>query len=158
MAVVSAGILMYRIHQGSLEVLLLHPGGPFFKNKDEGVWSIPKGIPNKGEEPEQTAVREFHEETGLEVKGKLLSLGFIKQKGGKVVHAWAVEGNIPKSFTLKSNFFELEWPPRSGNIQQFPEMDKGEFLPVKSAKTKINPAQVLLIERLEEALANQNFH
>lgn len=143
---------MYRIRNGLVEVLLLHPGGPFFRNRDNGVWSIPKGIPEKDEALQEAAMREFGEETGIEVKGNLLPLGAIKQKGGKTVHAWAMEGDLPEGYTLKSNFFELEWPPRSGKKQQFPEMDKCEFLPVALAKQKVNPAQIPLIERLEDEL------
>ena len=147
---------MYRFSDTSMEVLLLHPGGPFFRKKDEGVWSIPKGIPEEGEPLLEAAIREFQEETGIIVQGELLPLGSIKQKGGKIVHAWAMEGDLPEGFILKSNFFELEWPPLSGKKQQFPEMDKGEFLPIEPAKKKINPAQVPLIERLEEAVKTQD--
>lgn len=147
---------MYRFSDTSMEVLLLHPGGPFFRKKDEGVWSIPKGIPEEGEPLLEAATREFQEETGINAQGELLPLGSIKQKGGKIVHAWAMEGDLPEGFILKSNFFELEWPPRSGKKQQFPEMDKGEFLPIELAKKKINPAQVPLIERLEEAVKTQD--
>lgn len=147
---------MYRFSNTSMEVLLLHPGGPFFRKKDEGVWSIPKGIPEEGEPLLEAAIREFQEETGINAQGELLPLGSIKQKGGKIVHAWAMEGDLPEGFILQSNFFELEWPPRSGKKQQFPEMDKGEFLPIDLAKKKINPAQVPLIERLEEAVKTQD--
>lgn len=156
MPLTSAGLLVYRIRNDNLEVLLAHPGGPFFQKKDEGVWTIPKGLPEKGEALEQAAVREFREETGLEVKGELISLGEVKQKGGKLVHAWAVEGDVPEGFLLKSNLFEMEWPPRSGKMSQFPEMDKAEFFSLGEAKVKINPAQITFIDRLKKLLTDYN--
>ncbi|MBL6448373.1 NUDIX domain-containing protein [Fulvivirga sp. 29W222] len=148
MSTESAGILMYRIRNSGPEVFLVHPGGPFFKKKDNGSWSIPKGLPEKGENLDCAALREFEEETGLKPDGNLLSLGAIKQKGGKVVHCWAMEGNIHEDFKLTSNTFEIEWPPRSGRKQRFPEIDKARFFPIEQAIIKINPAQVTLIERL----------
>lgn len=128
----------------------MHPGGPFFQNKNKGVWNIPKGLPEKGEDLQKAAIREFEEETGIKAKGELLSLGTAKQKNGKIVHAWAMEGDLPEGFTFQSNLFELEWPPHSGKKQQFPEMDKATFFPTEAAKEKIIPAQIPLIERLEE--------
>lgn len=148
----SAGILMYRILNGEPEMFLAHPGGPFFRKKDEGSWTIPKGLPEKGESLTEAALREFEEETGLKPQGNLLPLGAIKQKGGKIVHCWAMEGDTPEGFVPTSSTFEIEWPPRSGKKQQFPEMDKAEFFPVDMAIKKINPAQVALIERLLDKL------
>ncbi len=152
-AKVSAGLLMYRTRSGVLEVLLAHPGGPLFARKDAGVWTIPNGEPNPDEALEATARREFAEETGLrdEVTAELLALGNIQQKGGKVVHAWAFEGDCDVS-GLTCNTFELEWPPRSGKRQSFPEVDRLEFFDLETARLKINPAQVELLERLERAL------
>ncbi|UII30156.1 NUDIX domain-containing protein [Fulvivirga ulvae] len=144
----SAGILMYRIHNSKPEVFLVHPGGPFFKKKDEGSWTIPKGLPEKGEDLHKAALREFEEETGIKPESNLLPLGTIKQKGGKVVHCWAMEGNVNEGFMHSSNTFVIEWPPRSGKKQSFPEIDKAEFFPIDQAIIKINPAQVALIERL----------
>jgi predicted NUDIX family NTP pyrophosphohydrolase len=149
----SAGLLMYRQGAGGLEVLLAHPGGPFFRNKDEGAWTIPKGAPGLGETLVDAAVREFTEEVGLPVTGPLLPLGEIRQKGGKVVHAWAAAGDMPAGFTPRSNLVDLEWPPRSGRRISFPEVDRAEFLSPARARLKINPAQVPLIDRLEAMLA-----
>lgn len=144
---------MYRLGAGGgLEVFLAHPGGPFYLNKDKGVWTIPKGLPEEGESLEEAAVREFEEETGLTVQGDLVPLGETKQKGGKLVYAWAVAGDVPPGYISKSNFFEMEWPPRSGKLKLFPEMDKAAFFTAEEARTKINPAQVVFIERLEELL------
>ncbi len=148
----SAGILMYRFRSNSLEVLLAHPGGPFFQKRDAGVWTIPKGLPEEGEELQKAAVREFEEETGLQVNGQLIALGEVKQKGGKIVHCWAAEGDLPEGFVLKSNFFEMEWPPRSGKVMRFAEIDKAEFFSSHEAKRKMNPAQVVFIERLEDTI------
>ena len=156
MSPISAGLLLYRLKNGWLEVFLVHPGGPFFKNKDEGVWTIPKGLPEKGEELEQAAVREFTEETGVKPRvnlgGDRIFLGEVKQKGGKVVRCWAVEGDVPEEFAVQSNFFELEWPPNTGTKKLFPEVDRAAFFSVKEAKIKINPAQVPLIELLEKVV------
>jgi predicted NUDIX family NTP pyrophosphohydrolase len=151
----SAGLLMYRIRQGQLEVFLVHPGGPFFRKKDEGVWSIPKGEIEPGEDPLDTACREFEEETGLKPEGPFIPLGEIKQKGGKVVSAWAFVGDWDSSRPLRSSEFELEWPPRSGQIRRFPEVDRAEFFDVQEAKKKINPAQVELIDRLQKYLSGK---
>jgi predicted NUDIX family NTP pyrophosphohydrolase len=148
----SVGILMYRRGAGGLEVLLAHPGGPFFRNKDDGAWTIPKGVPEPDEEPRAAALREFDEEIGLPVSEPLLPLGEIKQKGGKVVTAWACEGDAPAGFQPMSNTFELEWPPRSGRRATFPEIDRAEFFPLAVAREKINPAQAALIDRLEALL------
>jgi len=144
----SAGLLMFRRSGASLEVLLVHPGGPFFSKKDEGAWSIPKGEASPGEDLLSRAKIEFEEELGTPATGDFLSLGSIKQKGGKTVHAWAVEADLPADFQLASNVFELEWPPRSGRLQTFPEVDGAEFFPEEIARRKINSAQVELLERL----------
>ena len=156
-AVVSAGLLMFRRSMsGGLEVYLAHPGGPFFRNKDEGSWTIPKGEIPEDEEPLAAALREFEEETGLPLdeSSKFHNLGSIRQKGGKTVHAWAMEGNCPPGHVLKSNTFQIEWPPRSGKFQDFPEIDRAEFFPVDLARQKINPAQIAFIDRLLAALTD----
>ena len=145
---------MYRRNKGKLEVLLAHPGGPFFAKKDEGHWSIPKGEPDDNEDLFLTAKREFAEETGIVPKGDFIELDSITQKGGKEVYAWALEGNLKNNFVHTCNTFKLEWPPRSGKHLDFPEVDKIEFFKIKEAKKKIKEAQVPLIERLEEKLTN----
>lgn len=148
----SAGLLMYRRRGGTPEVLLAHPGGPFFKNKDEGHWTIPKGEIAAGEDALATALREFHEEIGMKIDAtaKLVDLGTIRQKGGKVVRAWAVEGDCETP--VCRSHFQMEWPPRSGNLQSFPEIDRAGFFAIVEARKKINPAQVPLLDRLEAAL------
>jgi predicted NUDIX family NTP pyrophosphohydrolase len=146
----SAGILVFRRNDG-LEVLLAHPGGPFWAHKDDGSWSIPKGELD-GENPLQAARREFEEETGEPLPdGELRPLGEIRQASGKVVHAWAVEGDLDAT-TLRSNLFEMEWPPRSGRTARFPEIDRFEWFDAENARRKINPAQREFIDRLEESL------
>jgi predicted NUDIX family NTP pyrophosphohydrolase len=147
----SAGLLMYRRGCGGIEVLLVHPGGPFWKNKDDGAWTIPKGELAEGEDLLATARREFEEETGFTPRGEFVSLGSIRQKGGKIVHAWAVEGEIDTS-AIRSNTFTMEWPPRSGKRAAFPEIDRGEFFDLETARRKMNPAQGVLLERLELTL------
>jgi predicted NUDIX family NTP pyrophosphohydrolase len=148
----SAGILMYRVRNKIPEVLLVHPGGPLWKNKDEGAWSIPKGEFNDNEEPLQAALREFEEETGLPIdKSQHIPLTPITQKSGKQVLAWAIKGNINAS-EIKSNLFELEWPPKSGKKQRFPEVDKADWFTIPLAKEKINPAQIALIDELASIL------
>ena len=146
---ISAGLLMYRIHDGKLQVLLAHPGGPFFKTKDEGVWSIPKGEVESDEDLLDAARREFQEETGIHPKGPFIALKPVQQKGGKIVHAWCFKGECEPS-AIVSNTFMMEWPPRSRRHQEFPEIDSADFFDVKLAKRKINPGQVPLIEELEE--------
>src|SRR5688572_29362822 len=148
----SAGLLMYRRRADNLEVLLAHPGGPFFKNRDAGHWTVPKGEVESDEDHLGTAIREFREEIGVEIDpaSRFIELGSIKQKGGKVVYAWAVEGDC--STAQCSNHFSIEWPPRSGKFQSFPEIDRAEFFPVEEAKRKINPAQIPFLERLAGAL------
>lgn len=144
---VSAGLLMYRVQNGKLQVLLVHPGGPFFKNKDDGAWSIPKGEIEPGDELLATATREFEEEIGIVPAGPFIALAPVKQRGGKVVHAWAFEGDCDPS-TVISNTFSMEWPPRSGKQVEFPEIDRANFFDVPIAKRKINQAQVALIDEL----------
>jgi len=143
----SAGILLYRKIGGTLQVFLVHPGGPFFKNKDAGSWTIPKGEFLEDEEPLAAAKREFNEETGQPITGEFISLGSIRQKSGKTVHAWAVEGDIDHK-TIVSNTTEIDWPPRSGKKLTIPEVDRAGWFEIAAAKQKINPAQVELIERL----------
>ena len=144
----SAGLLMYRSVGGELQVLLAHPGGPFFRNKDEGAWSIPKGEVGPGEYPLAAAVREFGEEIGVVPTGPFLALTPVKQKGGKLVHAWAFEGDCdPGSITCNS--FTIEWPPRSGRHEEFPEVDRAGFFGPDEARRKVNAGQVPLIDELE---------
>lgn len=151
MTKLSAGLLMFRRSRG-LELFLVHPGGPFFRNKDEGAWSIPKGEVEDGAEPLAAALREFSEETGAAApQGELVPLGEIRQKGGKRVLAWAIEGDLDPA-AVKSNSFELEWPPRSGRKREFPEIDRAEFFPPAVARRKLNPAQAELVDRLERKL------
>lgn len=148
----SAGILLYRFTKGLLQVFLIHPGGPFFKNKDKGSWSIPKGEFTDDEEPINAAKREFMEETGQLIDGNFIRLSSILQKGGKTVHAWAIEGNIDHEAII-SNLFEMEWPPKSGQQQTFPEVDKAGWFDIDTAKIKINIAQVDLIVELESKIS-----
>jgi predicted NUDIX family NTP pyrophosphohydrolase len=143
----SAGILMYRDGPGGREVLLVHPGGPFYKNKDDGAWSIPKGEFNGGEDALAAARREFEEELGAPVEGEFIALEPIRQKGGKVVHAWAVRGDFDPS-TLRSNLFTIEWPPRSGHPESFPEVDRASWFDLETARRKILPSQAVLLDAL----------
>ncbi|MHC2621283.1 putative NUDIX family NTP pyrophosphohydrolase [Bradyrhizobium huanghuaihaiense] len=142
----SAGIIAYR-KRHNVEVLLVHPGGPFWRNKDLGAWSIPKGEYADGEDAEITARREFAEELGLEVTNPLIALGQIRQRGGKIVTAFAVGLDIDVG-SIRSNTFEIEWPPRSGKRQHFPEVDRAEWFTVEDAQQKINAGQRPLLERL----------
>jgi predicted NUDIX family NTP pyrophosphohydrolase len=151
MAKNSAGILMYRIHKGYLEVLLVHPGGPFWEKKDRGVWSIPKGLISETEEPLTAAKREFEEEIGIRVKGKFIPLQPVKLQSGKILHVWAVEGNCDPS-EIKSNTFTVEWPPRSNRIQEFPEVDRASWFNINKAKEKINPGQIPILEQLRQII------
>lgn len=143
----SAGILIYKKVKDKLQVMLVHPGGPFWKNKDAGAWSIPKGEFNDNEEPLDAAKREFEEETGLTVSGKFLPLTPVKQKSGKLIYTWAVEEDIDVS-SIKSNLFEMEWPPRSGKMKCFPEIDEACWFAVEEAKEKIIKGQFSFIEEL----------
>lgn len=147
----SAGLLLYRKNKTTLEVFLVHPGGPLWKNKDEGSWSIPKGEFDENEEPLQAAIREFLEETGIPVSGEFMELSPIQQKSGKKVFAWALEKNID-SANIVSNHFEMEWPPRSGKFQEFPEVDKGAWFTINEAKKKINVMQAALIKELQKKM------
>ncbi len=132
-----------------MEVMLVHPGGPFWMKKEVGAWSLPKGEIAPGEDALQTACREFEEETGIRPQGEFFPLGDIVQKGGKIVRAWAFEGDCDPA-ALKSNTFMMEWPPHSGKKQEFPEIDRAEFFMLAEAKNRINPAQVPLINVLEQ--------
>lgn len=148
----SAGLLLHRHAGAQLEVFLVHPGGPIWAKKDLGVWSIPKGEFTADEEPLAAARRELTEETGLTVDGPFRPLGTIRQASGKVVHAWAVEADCDPA-VIASNTFSLEWPPRSGRKQDFPEVDRAAWFLSEIAGQKINPAQAALIDRLVAALA-----
>ena len=154
---VSAGLVMYRCRDGQLEVFLAHPGGPFFANRDDGVWTIPKGEIEVEEEHLATAIREFKEEVGIDIdpQSEFVELGSIRQKGGKTVYAWAVEQACPDPVTCKSNLFEMEWPPGSGQWKSFPEVDRAQFFLIAEAKQKIKNTQVPLLERLEQHLATR---
>lgn len=151
MAKVSAGILLYRRNAASTEVFLVHPGGPFWAKKDDGAWSIPKGEIAPGEGPLARALEEFAEETGSAVAGDFRALPPVRQAGGKTVHAWAVEGDLDAAQT-KSNSFTLEWPPRSGRLQEFPEVDRAAWFDLATARRKLIPAQAALIDALERLL------
>ncbi|HEY5997892.1 MAG TPA: NUDIX domain-containing protein [bacterium] len=143
----SAGILMYRRAGGALEVFLAHPGGPFWEGKDDGAWSIPKGEYEEGEEALAAARREFQEETGFPVDGAFIPLSPVRQPSGKLVSAWAVEGDCDPSL-LTSNTFTMEWPPRSGRQAEFPEVDRGAWFGVAEARRKIMKGQLPLLEEL----------
>lgn len=153
MAKTSAGLILYRMQSGQLEVLLVHPGGPFWSKKDEGAWFVPKGELNVGEEPLAGAKREFEEETGLKPEGEFLALGSVKQKSGKTIVAWAFEGDCDPS-SIKSNTFSIEWPPKSGRQQEFPEIDRAGFFTVPQAKAKMHPVEYPLVLRLHELLGD----
>jgi predicted NUDIX family NTP pyrophosphohydrolase len=142
---------MYRERAGAVEVLLVHPGGPFWAKKDAGAWSIPKGEHEPAEDPLEAALREFAEELGSPAAGPAIPLGEVKQKGGKVVAAWAVEGDL-NAADVRSNTFEMEWPPRSGRRQTFPEVDRAGWFTPDAARAKLNPAQHPFLERLVAAV------
>ncbi len=148
----SAGLLLYRQKKGRVEVLIAHPGGPFFAKKDNGFWSIPKGLYEDDEDPFAAAKREFEEEIGWPAPaGKYIELGEIKRKDGKTIKAWAVEGQVDET-EVKSNTFEMEWPPKSGQMQEFPEVDKPSWYNLEEAAQKLLPAQIPLLQRLAEHL------
>jgi predicted NUDIX family NTP pyrophosphohydrolase len=153
---ISAGLVMFRRKRGELEVLLAHPGGPFFARRDEGVWTIPKGEAAPGEDLLTRAQIEFEEEVGFRPENvqRWIELGWIKQKGGKIVHAWAFEGDLPEAFECKSNLFELEWPPRSGKYQKFPEVDQARFFSDEVARRKLKATQVPFLDRLRAAVGD----
>jgi predicted NUDIX family NTP pyrophosphohydrolase len=145
---ISAGLLMCRFYSThTLQFFLVHPGGPFYTNKNEGVWSIPKGIPNENEDLLAAAQREFKEETGIIPGEPFIPLDSVKQKGGKIVHAWAFIGEWNAESGIVSNTFKLEWPPRSGKFQEFPEQDRAEWMDYDTAVKHINPAQVAFLDR-----------
>jgi predicted NUDIX family NTP pyrophosphohydrolase len=151
---ISAGLLMYRVRDGQLEVFLAHPGGPFFVHKDDGHWTIPKGEVAPGEELRATAVREFNEEVGLKPSGEFVPLGSIQQKGGKIVHAWAFRGEWAEDRVHRCNTFAMEWPPASGKTQQFPEIDRVGFFSAREARKKMKETQHPFLDRLMEAVGN----
>jgi predicted NUDIX family NTP pyrophosphohydrolase len=152
---VSAGILLYRrADHGGLEVLLVHPGGPFWARKDLGAWSIPKGLPDEGEDLLAAARREFLEETGFTAAGEAVALGQVRQANGKIVHAWAIEGEAdPRA--LKSNTFEMEWPRGSGRKRSFPEVDRAQWFEPDEARRRIVPAQAAFLDALLRGLIPQ---
>jgi predicted NUDIX family NTP pyrophosphohydrolase len=145
----SAGILLFRIRGDVPEVFLVHPGGPYWRNKDAGAWSIPKGTLEEGDDELTAAKREFQEETGSPIDGEFIALAPLKQAGGKVVHAWAVEGEIDPS-SITSNVFSMEWPPRSGRKQAFPEVDRGAWFTLAAAREKILPGQRGFLDQLQD--------
>jgi predicted NUDIX family NTP pyrophosphohydrolase len=152
MAKTSAGLLMYRADGGVLEVLLVHPGGPFWARKDQGAWFVPKGEIEPGEGELAAAAREFEEETGVRPAGPYVPLGSVKHKSGKVVIAWAFAGTWDPA-ALTSNTFMMEWPPKSGREQEFPEVDRAEWFTVARARERMHAQEFALVERLEAALA-----
>lgn len=147
---ITAGLLLYR-RRGEPEVFLVHPGGPFWTKKDAGAWSLPKGEIGEGEDPLQAAKREFTEETGFPIEGAFRPLDPVKQSGGKVVQAWAIEADCDPA-QVRSNLFAMEWPPKSGRTQQFPEVDRAEWFPIAEARKRIIPAQVKFLDQLVSVL------
>jgi predicted NUDIX family NTP pyrophosphohydrolase len=146
----TAGLLLYR-RRGELEVFLVHPGGPLWAKKDIGAWSLPKGEFEEGEEPLQAAKREFAEETGFSVDGEFRLLEPLKQRGGKIVHAWAIEADCDAT-RARSNLFSMQWPPKSGRMQQFPEVDRAAWFTIPEARRRILPSQSGFIDQLVDAL------
>ena len=151
---VSAGILVWKAADDELRVLLAHPGGPLFRNKDRGAWTIPKGEVEPGEDLLDAARREFSEETGFPVEGPFVELGVVRLKSGKCVHAWAAAGDCDPA-QMEGDLFEMKWPPRSGRRQRFPEIDRVEFFTVDEARQRINPAQIPLIDELQRLWAGR---
>lgn len=151
MAKQSAGIILYRHRDSALEIFLVHPGGPFWKNKDSGAWSIPKGEFDQQEDPLQAARREFHEETGCSVDGSFIALRPVRQAGGKMVHAWAVEGDC-EAESIRSNSFTIEWPPRSAQRKEFLEVDRAGWFSLELARKKILKGQLMLLDELQRIL------
>lgn len=149
----SAGILMYRFCDSSIELFLVHPGGPYWANKDAGAWSIPKGEFAADEDALSAAKREFQEETGIRPEGNFIRLTPLKQSGGKLVHAWAVEGDCDAK-NITSNSFSIEWPPRSGKHQEFPEVDRAEWFPLEVAKKKMLKGQTGFLDELQRLIEN----
>jgi predicted NUDIX family NTP pyrophosphohydrolase len=154
---IAAGLVMYRRRDGEVQVLLAHPGGPLWAHKDEGVWTIPKGEPTEGEELLGAAQREFAEETGIAARGPFMSLGWIVQKGGKTVHAWAFEGDCDPT-AVRSNHFRMEWPPKSGRWQEFVEIDRADFFPIEAARRKLRAEQAPLLDALLRQLGRSQRH
>ena len=150
----SCGLLLYRRDPDALRVLVVHPGGPFWRHRDEGAWSLPKGGAHAGESSEAAALREFEEELGSPVAGPLQALGRIRQRAGKWVEAFALEGDFDVA-TLSSNTFECEWPPRSGTVQAFPEVDRAAWCTLDEARRRLLPAQCAFLDRLQALLADQ---
>ena len=150
---VSAGILLYRFRGETLEVFLIHPGGPYWRGKDTGAWSIPKGELEEGDNELAAAQREFEEETGSRVSGEFIPLEALRLKSGKIVYAWALRGDIDAS-AIRSNSFSIEWPPRSGRQQEFPEVDRGGWFTMEAAREKIHPGQLGFIDQLQERLSS----
>lgn len=148
----SAGLLMYRKQEGKIQFFLVHPGGPFFRNKDNGWWMIPKGLQEEGEDLLQTACREFEEETGIKPQPPFIPLGEIKQKAGKVVHGWAFSGRWNEADGFRCNTFKTEWPYKSGRWQEYPEVDQAGWFSYEEACIKINAAQIPLLDRLISVL------
>jgi predicted NUDIX family NTP pyrophosphohydrolase len=148
----SSGILLYRLRSQTLEVFLVHPGGPYWINKDDGAWGIPKGELEESEDALLAAQREFLEETGSAVAGPFTALTPVKQRGGKWVRAWAAKGELDPA-SLKSNLFSMEWPPRSGRMQSFPEIDRGDWFGLDEARVKISASQLPLLDELTTLLA-----
>ena len=145
---------MFRRRGDQVEVLLAHPGGPLYRNKNDGVWTIPKGEIDAGEDLLGRAQIEFEEEVGVPAEGaQWIDLGWVKQKGGKMVYAWAFEGDLPNSFQCRSNLFQMEWPPHSGKMRDFPEVDQACFFSLEDAHRKLKEAQTPFLDRLEGALA-----
>lgn len=151
MARTSAGLLLFREGADGLEVLLVHPGGPLWAKRDAGSWSIPKGLLEPGEDPLTAAHREFHEETGLTAEGEVIALEPVRQPSGKIVHAWAVRCDLDPGL-ITSNMFDMEWPPRSGRRQTFPEVDRGAWFGMEEARHKILPGQAGLLDQLQQKL------
>ena len=148
----SAGILLYRKRDDAIEVFLVHPGGPFWAKKDDGAWSIPKGEYVEGEDPLTVAKREFHEETGSQVSGDFLPLTPLKQPSGKMITAWAVEGEVDPA-SLRSNTFSIEWPPKSGKLKEFPEVDRGMWCDLSTAYRKLLAGQRPFLDQLQQLLS-----
>ena len=151
---ISAGLLMYRTRANKVEFLLVHPGGPFWRNKDAGAWTIPKGEIEPSEEALAAAKREFEEELGVKPAGLFIELAPIQQKGGKIIHAWAFEGEADPD-RISSNVFSMEWPPHSGRLQEFPEVDRAAWFDLETAKSKINSAQIALLEEAQQKADRQ---
>jgi predicted NUDIX family NTP pyrophosphohydrolase len=147
---------MYRVREGLMQIFLAHPGGPLYRSKDEGYWTIPKGEPPDTEPLLDTAIREFEEETGILPHGPFIELGSIRQKGGKVVYGWAFEGDHNPMQPIRSNTFEMQWPPRSGKTQQFPEVDRAQFFSLADGRKKLKETQWPLVERLVYILAKRS--